>query len=120
MAAAKLSNTGPTLRRMVFGQPPRQDQWESKSSSSRRSPAQAPAGAAPEPGSRPVRGWRDHGSDARSLHAAQLVLELPDLVPDPGGDLELQLRGRGVHLLGELGDEGDQVAAGFPAARCRA
>src|SRR5260370_14064746 len=45
------------------------------------------------------------------LHAAQLVLELLDLVADPRGDLDLQLGRGGVHLVGELGDEGHQVLA---------
>src|SRR5215831_14861116 len=49
------------------------------------------------------------------LHAAQLVLEFLDLVAEPRGQLELQLSGRGVHLLGQLGDEADQVLAGGPA-----
>ena len=43
--------------------------------------------------------------DACCLHATQLVLELADLVADPGGYLELQLRRRRVHLLGELRDQ---------------
>src|SRR6266702_6461803 len=54
-------------------------------------------------------------SDARRLHAAQLVLELLDLVPDAGGDLELQFRCGQVHLLGEFGNEGDEVPTGLPA-----
>src|SRR5580693_3357799 len=54
---------------------------------------------------------RTRGSDAGRLHAPQLVLELTDLVPQPGRHLELQL-GRGhVHLLGELLDQLDQVVA---------
>ena len=44
------------------------------------------------------------------------MLEIPDLVPDPGGELELQLRRCRVHLVGELGDEGDQIATRRPAA----
>ena len=40
--------------------------------------------------------------DPGRLHAAQLALELLDLVADAGGRLELQLRGGRVHLLGEL------------------
>src|SRR5262249_37034816 len=58
--------------------------------------------------------WSD--SDPRGLHAAQLVLELLDLVADAGGDLELQLRRCGVHLLGELGDQADEVAPGHALA----
>src|SRR6185437_9610870 len=60
-------------------------------------------------------GRRRGRSDARGLHAAQLVLELFDLVPDPGRYLELELRGGYVHLVGELGYQRDQVTAGRPA-----
>src|SRR6516225_3664770 len=51
------------------------------------------------------------GSNARRLHAAEFVLQFLDLVPEPGRDLELQLRRGGVHLVGELLDERHQVAA---------
>src|SRR5580693_5953002 len=56
------------------------------------------------------------GSDAGRLHAAQLALELLDLVPDPGRHLELELRRGRVHLLGELADQRDEVAARGAAA----
>ena len=52
------------------------------------------------------------GSDAGGVHAAELGLELADLVAEAGGQLELQLRGGGVHLLGQLGDQPDELAAG--------
>ena len=39
------------------------------------------------------------------LHAAELVLEIPDLVAEAGRDLELELGGGGVHLLGQLADQ---------------
>ena len=48
---------------------------------------------------------------AGRLHAPELVLEFLDLVPQPGRDLELQLRRCRVHLIGELLDERHQVAA---------
>src|SRR6201986_1212624 len=56
------------------------------------------------------------GSDAGGLHAAELVFELADLVAEAGGDLELELGGGRVHLLGELLDQFDQVLAGGAAA----
>src|SRR5262249_44429904 len=56
-------------------------------------------------------------SDPGGLHAAELVLEVLDLVPDPGGDLELQLRGGRVLLLGELTDRRDRVSAALAARR---
>src|SRR5215470_6541940 len=56
-------------------------------------------------------------SDAGRLHAAQLLLELADLVPQPGGDLELQLRRGRVHLLGELAGELQHVPAGLALLR---
>src|SRR5262249_51284751 len=58
---------------------------------------------------RPVLGGPTACSDASCLHAAKLLLELPDLVPEPGGELELQLGRRGVHLIGQRCDQGDQV-----------
>ena len=54
-------------------------------------------------------------SDAGGVHAAQFVLEVPDLVAEPGRDFELQLGGGRVHLLGELGDQPDELAAGGAA-----
>src|SRR5258708_1480584 len=53
------------------------------------------------------------------LHSPELTLEVLDLVADPGGDLELQLSGGHVHLLGELLDERDEVAARRAAACCQ-
>ena len=47
------------------------------------------------------------------------MLEVLDFVPDPGGDLELELLSSDVHLLGQLADQRDQVAAGLAAAGCR-
>ena len=44
------------------------------------------------------------------------MLELLDLVADAGRHLELQLCRREVHLLGELGDQADQVSPGDAAA----
>src|ERR1035441_7452542 len=58
-------------------------------------------------------------SDSGGLHAAQFVLQVLDLVADPGGDLKLQLGRGGVHLIGELLDQGDQVHARLTAARGR-
>ena len=55
--------------------------------------------------------------DAGGVHAAQLVLEVADLVAEAGRDLELQLGGGRVHLLGELGDQPDELAAGGAAGR---
>src|ERR1700759_2058993 len=56
------------------------------------------------------------GSDAGGLHAAELVFELADLVAEADGDLELELGGGRVHLLGELLDQLDEVVAGGTAA----
>ena len=55
--------------------------------------------------------------DSGSLHSPEFVLEVLDLVPDPGGDLELQLGGGRVHLLGQLTDQRDQVTTGLAPAR---
>jgi hypothetical protein len=57
---------------------------------------------------------------AGGLHAAEFVLEFLDLVADAGGDLELQLGRGGVHLVGELADQCDEVAAGLATALRRA
>src|SRR5215831_8222815 len=54
--------------------------------------------------------------DAGGLHAAEFVFEVLDLIPDSGGDLELQLGRGGMHLVGELPDQRDQVAPGLAAA----
>src|SRR5258708_19647823 len=65
----------------------------------------APGGSAP-------------ASDAGGLHAAQFLLELPDLVPESCRELELKLARRRVHLVGQHRDQLDQVlarrAAGSP------
>ena len=45
-------------------------------------------------------------------HAAQLLLQLADLVAQPGGELELQLGGGRVHLVGELLDQVGEVGRG--------
>ena len=55
--------------------------------------------------------------DSGSLHSPEFVLKVLDLVPDPGGDLELQLGGGRVHLLGQLTDQRDQVTTGLAPAR---
>ena len=49
---------------------------------------------------------------ALPLHLAQLLLEIGELVAEPRGELELELRGRGVHLVGEPGDELGEVRRG--------
>src|SRR5215468_5996178 len=46
---------------------------------------------------------------AGEVHAAQLLLQLGDLVAQPGGDLELQLAGRAQHLFVQLLDEIGQL-----------
>ena len=43
------------------------------------------------------------------VHPAELLLQLGDLVAQPGGQLELQLGRRRVHLVGELLDQVGQV-----------
>src|SRR5579875_4106310 len=48
---------------------------------------------------------------AGRLHAPELVLEFLDLVPQPGRDLELELRRCRVHLIGELLYERRQIPA---------
>src|SRR5215469_17937761 len=55
-------------------------------------------------------------SDSGRLHAAKLVLQVPDLIANPGGQLELKLGRCRVHLLGELGDEGCKIRASWSAA----
>src|SRR5580693_3302470 len=55
--------------------------------------------------------------DAGGVHAAQFMLEDADLVAEAGRDLELQLGGGRVHLLGELADQPDELAAGGAAGR---
>ena len=44
-----------------------------------------------------------------SLHATEFFLQVLDLVSDARRQLELQLRGRHVHLIAELCDEVAQV-----------
>src|SRR5262249_3624020 len=120
-AAAKLSNTGPTLRRMTLGQPSMNPSGDPNLPQAADPQVRRRTRAAAGPERRASRAGWDHGSsDARGLHAAQLLLKFLDLVSEPRGDLELQFRGRGVHLLGELGNERYQIAAGFPTARRRA
>src|SRR5215831_9728750 len=74
---------------------------------SRRRASTAPRAALYRSDKSRFNGWLDTGG----LHAAQFVLELLDLVPQPRRDLELKLGGGDVHLLGELLDERHQVAA---------
>src|SRR5688572_8843874 len=50
-------------------------------------------------------------ADARGLHAAQLLLQLLDLVAQPCRQLELQVAGRVVHLVGQLLDEIGELGA---------
>src|SRR5690606_21778970 len=50
-------------------------------------------------------------ADAGGVHAAQLLLQVGDLVAEPGGELELQVAGRGEHLVGQLLDEVGQFGA---------
>ena len=52
-------------------------------------------------------------------HGAQLLLEVLDLVAQPGGELEVEVLGGGVHLLGELVDEFGEVACAAPASFSR-
>src|SRR5215831_6426910 len=74
---------------------------------SRRRASTAPRAALYRSDKSRFNSWLNTGG----LHAAQFVLELLDLVPQPRRDLELQLGGGGVHLVGELLDERHQVAA---------
>src|SRR5450631_2492997 len=92
----------------------RHDQWHDSSHQGPAKPVTRPPGCPPtRPDQRkPAR------SDAGRLHPPQLVLQFPDLVPDPGRYLELQLRRGRVHLVGQLGDQRDQVAPGGAAALC--
>src|SRR5690606_17171357 len=50
--------------------------------------------------------------DAGLLHVAEFALELLDLVAEAGGELELEVGGGLVHLLGHLLDEALQLLAG--------
>src|SRR5579875_1943658 len=65
---------------------------------------------------RPRRPPRPGCSHARRLHAAQLVLEILDLISQPCGHLELQLGSGGMHLVGQLGDQRQQILASQTAA----
>src|SRR6185312_10991268 len=51
-------------------------------------------------------------TDTGRVHPAQLLLQLADLVAQPGGDLELQLASRAEHLVVELLDQVGQLRAG--------
>ena len=53
---------------------------------------------------------------AGSVHAPKLLLELGDLVAQPRGQLELQLRRGRVHLVVELLDEVREVGRGISAS----
>src|SRR5580693_3713600 len=55
--------------------------------------------------------------DAGGVHAAELLLELSDFVAEAGGNLEMELGGGGVHLIGQLGDQADELLAGDAAVR---
>src|SRR5680860_1295349 len=44
-----------------------------------------------------------------TLHPAQLLLQVADLVAQSGGELELKLAGGGVHLVAQLLDQVGQV-----------
>src|SRR3954454_18208457 len=57
--------------------------------------------------------WPEGGrlADAGLGHAAQLLLELTDLIAQPRSQLELQLSGGGVHLVGQLLDEIGELRA---------
>ena len=59
-------------------------------------------------------------SDAGLEHAAQLLLEVSDLIAQPRCNLELQLAGGGSHLLAELFDEvGEGVVLACSALKRR-
>src|ERR1700676_3642728 len=60
--------------------------------------------------------WCPERLDAGRLHTAELLLELADFVTEAGGDFEMKLGGGGVHLLGQLGDQADELLAGDAAA----
>src|SRR4051794_40478695 len=52
---------------------------------------------------------RRSGSLRRLHHLPQLLLEVADLVPEAGSELELELAGRGLHLVGQLLDQRRQL-----------
>src|SRR3954454_20800450 len=60
-------------------------------------------------GNEPKRDAATSAPDARSIHGAELLLELADLVAEPGGELELQLGSRGMHLVLQLLDEQREI-----------
>src|SRR4051794_34914946 len=49
-----------------------------------------------------------------SIHRAELLLELADLVTEPRGELELQLGSRGMHLVLQLLDEQREIVPRQP------
>ena len=51
-------------------------------------------------------------SVARLLHLPQFLLEVRDLVPEPGGQFELELRRRMAHLLVHLLDQLHKILGG--------
>src|SRR5829696_7355868 len=55
---------------------------------------------------------RRSSSLRRLHHLPQLLLEVADLVTETSGELELQLGGRGPHLVGQLLDQRRQLGAG--------
>src|SRR5690606_3451124 len=55
--------------------------------------------------------------DAGLLHVAEFALELLDLVAEAGGELELEVGGGLVHLLGHRLEGAPRPLAGPPAAR---
>src|SRR5215469_4026584 len=64
----------------------------------------------------PRRALRRTRLDPGSLHAPKLVLQVADLIPYPGGQLELKL-GRGcMHLVSQLGNQRGQVGTRRAAA----
>src|ERR1700676_4904648 len=74
---------------------------------------------------------RDGGlapSDACGTHSTQLLLQFADLIAEPRGEFEAQLRGRGPHLSAQILDQRfevggrltDEVQRGNPAARADA
>src|SRR3954454_7983301 len=65
-------------------------------------------------GNEPKRDAATSAPDARSIHGAELLLELADLVAEPGGELELQLSSRGMHLVLQLLDEQRQIVPRKP------
>jgi hypothetical protein len=50
-------------------------------------------------------------AETGQVHAAELLLEIGDLVAQPGSQLELQLAGRCHHLAGELLNQISELSA---------